>query len=190
MQSKLLITALTLSAPLVLGQVSAGTATIPARAASITTAQADEPVRNTKEWNLKKGLAIKGYDPVAYFPEGGRKAVKGDKNLSHTHKGATYHFATRDNLDRFKKNPARYEPAHGGWCSWAMRDEDKTDIDPKNFIVKDNRLFLFYNGFWGNTKKQWEKGDHRTYEKQADNGWKDLSGEEPRTGGDDDGHQR
>jgi len=187
MQTKPLVAALgiALTAQLVSGQVSETNT----NAASLPISQHDEPVRNTKEWNLKKGLAIKGYDPVAYFPEGGGKAVKGDEALAHSHQGATYHFANRDNLDRFKNNPARYEPAHGGWCSWAMRDEDKTDIDPKNFIVKKNRLFLFYSGFWGNTKKQWEKGDHKTYEKEADSGWKEVSGEEPRTGGDDDGNQ-
>ena len=138
-------------------------------------------VRSTNEWDLgKKNLAIEGYDPVAYFPEGGGKATKGDKKITLEHEGALYRFASTENRDRFAANPAKYEPAYGGWCAWAMLDGDKTEIDPKTFIVKDGRLFLFYNGFFGNTKKDWLKGDHDEQAARSDTEWKKLSGESPR----------
>lgn len=142
------------------------------------------PVRATNAWNLEKKntLAIHGYDPVAYFAEGGGKPTKGDASIATTYQGATYYFATTANRDTFLVNPARYEPAHGGWCSWAMKDGDKVDVNPKTFIVQDNRLFLFYNGLLGNTKTKWLKSEHAAQVREADAKWKALSGEEPRTG--------
>lgn len=145
--------------------------------------QTAPPVRTIKEWSLpKRGtkLAVQGYDPVAYFAEGGGKAKKGKKSIEHVHGGVTYRFVNEKNRDLFKANPARYEPAHGGWCSWAMRSGDKTEVDPKNFIVKDDRLFLFYKGFFGDTRKDWRKTDHAASAKKADDSWRKISREEPR----------
>lgn len=140
-----------------------------------------EPIRTIAEWDLsKKSLAIDGYDPVAYFPEGGSKPTKGKKSISHTHLGVDYRFASEKNKAAFIANPSKYEPAYGGWCAWAMSKGSKTEIDPKTYIVKDDRLFLFYKGVFGNTKKDWERGDHDTLTTQADSEWKAISGESPK----------
>ena len=147
-----------------------------------------EPVRNVAVWNVEKtekakaGLAIHGYDPVAYFPEGGGKAAKGDASLTTSYKGVEYRFVSKEHRDAFLANPARYEPAFGGWCAWAMLDGEKVDVDPESFLVTDNRLFLFYKGFWGDTKAKWsdKAKDQAAEAKQADAKWKDLSGEAPR----------
>lgn len=141
----------------------------------------ESPSRNVKEWNLSKGgLAIDGYDPVAYFTEGGGAAKAGDPKITTTYNGATYRFATEANRTAFLKDPGKYEPAHGGWCSWAMREGDKVEIDPKSFIVKNDRLFLFYKGWLGDTRAKWLKGDHTTEANEADTHWKKTSGESPR----------
>lgn len=143
-------------------------------------------VRAVKDWNLPKAkgtdapLAIQGYDPVAYFPEGGGKATEGSKSIATTYQGVQYRFATTANRDLFLADPAKYEPAHGGWCSWAMKEGDKVEVDPKSFIVQDGRLFLFYNGTWGNTRAKWLKLDHAKAASEADTQWKKLSGEEAR----------
>lgn len=143
-----------------------------------------KPVRNVKEWDVAKRtmLAIQGYDPVAYFPEGGGQAAKGSKDIEAAYEGVTYRFASAEHKDLFLKNPARYEPAHGGWCSYAMwKNGEKVEVDPKSFIVKDDRLFLFYDGWGGDTKKKWlTAGDHEAQAKAADAAWKKLSGEDPR----------
>lgn len=69
-----------------------------------------------KQFNLEKaGLAIQGYDPVAYFTS--HKALEGKKEISAVYNGTTYRFITRQNRDEFTKNPARYEPQYGGWCA-------------------------------------------------------------------------
>jgi len=143
------------------------------------------PVRNIDEWDLgRRNLAIDGYDPVAYFPEGGGDAEKGDKDITLTHKGVVYRFASRANLERFKDNPAKYEPAYGGWCAWAMARGSQTGANPKSFIVKDGRLYLFYDGLWGDTRKDWRAGNHDELSREADGAWREMSGESPRVGPD------
>ncbi len=128
----------------------------------------------------KKDLAIAGYDPVAYFPEGGAKATKGSKKQTLTFRGATYRFASKENLERFRSNPSRYEPAYGGWCAYAMSQEDYTEINPKTFLIQDGRLLLFYNGLFGNTYKSWNEEGPRKLEPLADAYWQSETGEQVR----------
>ncbi len=59
------------------------------------------------------GVAIKGYDTVAYFTEG--RAVKGKSEFSHSWNEATWHFASADNRDLFAADPDRYAPQYGGY---------------------------------------------------------------------------
>ena len=89
------------------------------------------------------GLALKGYDPVAYFRAGG--PVRGRADLTASHDGATYRFASAENRDAFLAAPARYLPQYGGFCAWAVAQGDKADIDPEVFRVVDDRLYLNYN---------------------------------------------
>jgi peroxiredoxin/YHS domain-containing protein len=140
---------------------------------------AAKPVRNTAKWNLEKSsrLAISGYDPVAYFPEGGGKPVAGDAKLTTTVDGVTYRFASSAHRDLFAANPARYQPSYGGWCAWAMLDGEQVEVDPKSFIVKNDRLYLFYDGFLADTRSKWLKGDHTAESAKADAAWKKISGE-------------
>jgi peroxiredoxin len=139
-------------------------------------------VRKTNLWNVGKDtrLGIGGYDPVAYFPEGGGKALKGQEGITLDHLGVVYRFASEANRARFLRDPGKYEPAHGGWCSWAMREGDKVEVDPESFIVSSGRLFLFYKGFWGDTRAKWLAGEHAAEAKEADSQWMKLSGESPR----------
>lgn len=150
-------------------------------AAEAPTAEAGTEPRSVKDHNLAKdGLAIQGYDPVAYFPEGGDKPQQGNKAITAEYRGATYRFASAEHRDLFLKNPKRYEPAYGGWCAWAMKDSEKVEVDPKSFIVKDDRLFLFYNGFIADTRSKWLKGDHNAEAATCDANWKKIAGEEKR----------
>lgn len=136
-----------------------------------------------KTHNLdKSALAIEGYDPVAYFPEGGGKPAKGDAANTVTHEGVTYRFTSRDHAELFKKHPARYVPAHGGWCTYAMgKDGSKVEVDPKSYVVSNGRLFLFYKDLITDTRKSFLK-EQASLTKAADTNWKKLSGEDPRTG--------
>jgi hypothetical protein len=59
------------------------------------------------------GIAIKGYDPVAYFTQG--KPVQGKKEFSHQWNSATWLFGNKMHLELFKGDPARYAPQYGGY---------------------------------------------------------------------------
>ena len=122
-----------------------------------------------KQFNLEDGLAIQGYDPVAYFTLG--KAVKGNKNFSLYHQGITYYFSTTGNKEAFKQDPAKYEPQYGGWCAYAMGAKgEKVEVDPKTFKVLNGKLYLFYNKFFNNTLSSWNK-DEVNLKQQADKNW-------------------
>jgi len=120
----------------------------------------DDERPGLEHYNLSKnGLALDGYDPVAYFPDHGAKATKGLETITAVHKGVTYRFATEANKAKFVKAPESFEPQYGGWCAWAMADGkgDKVGIDPKSFLVEGGQLYLFYDGFFGDTRKSWNK---------------------------------
>ncbi|MGE3106912.1 MAG: YHS domain-containing (seleno)protein [Phycisphaerales bacterium] len=137
--------------------------------------------RDVTQYNLAKDKpAIEGYDPVGYFKEGGGKPMKGTKELAYTYRGVTYYFATKENRDRFKKDPEKYEPAYGGWCASAIADGGRqVEIDPKNFKVTGDRLFLFYKGLLQDAKDFWNK-DEKKHTDEADGWWKKIASEEPR----------
>ena len=146
---------------------------------------AEIPGRNTAEWDLPtrpSEPAIGGYDPVAYFPEGGGVARRGSPIIAVDAAGVLYLFASAENRARFIADPTHYEPAHGSWCSWAMRGGTKTEVDPRSFIVRKGRLFLFYDGIWGDTRALWLETDHGSSVEVADQEWAALSGEGPRGG--------
>ncbi|MBC8034726.1 MAG: YHS domain protein [Chitinophagaceae bacterium] len=122
------------------------------------------------QFNVDKGrLSLDGYDPVAYFKMG--KAVKGKSDLSITHSGIRYQFSSEQNREMFRKQPGLYEPQYGGWCAYAMgKDGSKVEIDPETFKVIDGKLYVFYNKYFTNTLKSWNK-DEVQLKKKADANW-------------------
>lgn len=122
------------------------------------------------QFNLDNGIAIKGYDPVAYFKLG--KAVKGKKEFAVFAQGVTYYFSSVEDKEDFKKDPARYEPQYGGWCAYAMgKDGSKVEVDPETFKLIDGKLYLYYNKFFNNTLKSWNK-DEANLKSNADVNWR------------------
>jgi hypothetical protein len=141
---------------------------------TIGIASAQNPAERRKEFNIEKsGLAIEGYDPVSYFTR--QKAVEGKKEISLVHNGIGYRFSTPQNKELFKAGPAKYEPQYGGWCAYAMGDSgEKVEIDPETFKVTDGKLYLFYNKFFNNTKKSWNK-DEQELKAKADRNWMKIT---------------
>ncbi|MBF7072119.1 hypothetical protein ISG33_01725 [Glaciecola sp. MH2013] len=88
-------------------------------------------------------LAIKGYDPVAYFTMS--KPVLGSANHTATHLGATYQFSSAAHKALFEGNPEKYAPQYGGYCAFGVSKEYKFDIDPQAWAVVDNKLYLNLN---------------------------------------------
>ena len=122
-----------------------------------------------KNYNIKKDIAIEGYDPVSYFDN---KPVEGKEELKFNNKGIIYLFSSPTNLNKFKASPEKYEPAFGGWCAYAMGETgEKVKVDPETFKILDGRLYLFYN-FWGNnTLTDWNKNE-KPLKSKGDQNWK------------------
>jgi YHS domain-containing protein len=95
--------------------------------------------------NTEQGLAIKGYDPVAYFTDA--KPIQGSAQFSATYQGAVYHFVSEEHRDRFIAEPAKYAPQYGGYCAYAMALNTIADIDPDEWAIIDGRLYLNNNFF-------------------------------------------
>lgn len=138
--------------------------------ALVSTSTFSQSAKRLSQFNLEKKVAIQGYDPVSYFTQ--KKAIKGKTTFSHTYEGVIYNFSSQANKDLFIKNPASYEPQYGGWCAYAMGETaEKVEIDPSTFKIIDNKLYLFYNAFFNNTLKTWNK-DESGLKKKADASWK------------------
>ncbi|REG98130.1 YHS domain-containing (seleno)protein [Flavobacterium aquicola] len=114
--------------------------------------------KRTSEYNLDNKVGIQGYDPVSYFKQG--KAIKGKKELIVTYEGVIYQFSSVSNKEFFAKNPSSYEPQYGGWCAYAMGSAgEKVEINPETFKIIDGKLYLFYNAYFNNTLKSWNKNE-------------------------------
>lgn len=89
------------------------------------------------------GVAILGYDPVAYFTDA--KAVPGKPEFTARHDGATWRFATAAHRDAFVADPARYAPQYGGYCAYGVAGNYKVKIDPDAWRIEDGKLYLNYD---------------------------------------------
>jgi YHS domain-containing protein len=137
----------------------------------VISANAQSTEIRQKNFNVKKNLAIEGYDPVSYFDG---KPLEGDEKFQYSYKGITYLFANQVNLNKFKEQPINYEPAYGGWCAYAMGESgEKVKVDPQTFKIVEGKLYLFYH-FWGNnTLEAWNKNE-RSLKAKGDRNWKTI----------------
>ncbi len=106
----------------------------------------------TVQYNSNKGIAIKGYDPVAYFMQ--HKAVEGNKQFSTEWSGSQWKFISQANLDSFKLAPEKYAPQFGGYCAMGVSENHKAPTDPTAWTIVNDKLYLNYNAF---VKEMWLK---------------------------------
>ena len=86
------------------------------------------------------GLALSGYDPVAYFEDG--KPTRGVESLSASYGGARYLFASESHRKLFLENPRKYVPEYGGFCAVGTSFGEKVDVDPETGKVVNGKLYL------------------------------------------------
>jgi YHS domain-containing protein len=98
------------------------------------------------------GLALDGYDPVAYFVDG--TPVRGSAAFEQTIDGTRYRFVSAENRDRFAAEPAKYLPQYGGFCAWAVSRGYTANGDPLAWRIVDGRLFLNYSK---RVQRMWEE---------------------------------
>ncbi|MFN0039492.1 MAG: YHS domain-containing (seleno)protein [Burkholderiales bacterium] len=121
------------------------------------------------EYFEKDGVAIRGYDPVAYFEDG--KATKGNKEYRFEHKGSSFLFASKANRDAFAAAPEKFAPQYGGFCAFGMAGGYKAAVDPAAFSVVNGKLYLNYNR---DVQTQWI-ADVPSFVAKADRNWPAIS---------------
>ena len=89
----------------------------------------------------KLPVAIKGYDPVAYFTVG--KPTRGRPDVSLAWDEHSYQFSSPENRALFKANPARYAPQFSDYCAMALSKGEIVEADPENWTVVDGKLYIF-----------------------------------------------
>jgi len=107
-----------------------------------TAARAGLTQRIVVDWH--SGLAIGGYDPVAYFTDG--KPVAGSPDLELRYGGVIWRFFNLGNRAAFAGHPDVYMPQYGGYDPVSVARGVAVAGDPDVWIIAGERLFLFYNG--------------------------------------------
>jgi len=116
----------------------------------------------------KDGLALQGYDPVAYFTD--NKPMKGNPKIKSSYEGANYYFASAEHKALFDASPAKYAPAYGGYCGYAASIDRLSPISPEWFQIEDGKLILQHN------KKAFDKfnAELKSNVAKADQNWPGL----------------
>ena len=98
---------------------------------------------NTVNTGYFGGVAIMGYDPVAYFTDG--RSMKGSEEFSYDWLGTPWHFASREHRDLFISEPIKYAPQFGGYCAGEVALEGVTiNVDPEAWRIIDGKFYLGY----------------------------------------------
>ena len=141
-----------------------------AAAALLAGAEANAEVpRPVNTLGSPNGVAIRGYDPVAYFRDGGPRL--GKPEFSVRHGGAIWHFGSAEHKALFEADPERYLPAYGGFCAYGTSRGYLVKIEPEAWSIVDGRLYLNYDL---DVRKTWLKRT-KTYIARADGSWPRLS---------------
>ena len=111
-----------------------------------------EPV---EDLNLQQGVALRGYDAVAYFTE--NEAVMGDSAISYQWRGASWQFSSVEHRIEFAADPARYAPQFGGYCAFAVAQGTTADGDPQQWAIVKDKLYVNNNAV---AKKLWDQDRH------------------------------
>ncbi len=119
------------------------------------------------------GLAVHGYDVVAYFTQS--QPTLGRAKHSTVYKDATSRFASAEHLDAFEDDPEKYLPQYGGYCAYGVAVGAKFDGDPHLWRIVFGKLYLNLNE---DVQKTWQK-NVPGYIKKADRNWTKIAGKTP-----------
>ena len=86
-------------------------------------------------------LAIKGYDPVAYFTIG--MPTLGLADIEYEWDEHRYRFSRPGHRELFKADPVRYAPQFGEFCAMALAEGDRDEANPEYWLISDGKLYIF-----------------------------------------------
>ena len=113
-------------------------------------------------------LAFHGVDPVAFIDIENR--ISGTAKFTAVHDGVAYYFSSQDNVDKFEKNPSRYQPQNGGFCTFGVSVGKKFDGNPRYADIVDDKLYVFLNE---HIYKEYLK-DRKGTIRKAEKSWKKI----------------
>jgi hypothetical protein len=87
------------------------------------------------------GLAIHGFDPVAYFTDGTPSLGKGE--FEYRHAGVVWRFRNAGNLAAFAAHPDVYMPRFGGYDPVGVSRGLPVAGDPRIWMISSERVYLF-----------------------------------------------
>lgn len=133
-------------------------------ASTVIAVAADKTLHNLD----KNGIAIQGYDPVAFFTVGA--PVKGNPDITSSYHSATYQFHSAKNKETFDAHPEKYEPQFGGYCAYGVSRNALAPIDINAWQIVDGRLLMQKSLGIRNDFNEDAKGNL----KKADGNWPKL----------------
>ena len=86
-------------------------------------------------------LAIKGYDPVAYFTV--QRATPGVAQFAHDWDEHRWQFSSAHHLALFKADPVRYAPQFASFCAVALGRGEVREANPEYWLISEGKLYLF-----------------------------------------------
>jgi hypothetical protein len=91
--------------------------------------------------NRYSGLAIEGYDPVAYFADG--RAELGRPDFEASEAGTVWRFRNEGNRASFVAHPKIYGPQFGGYDPTGLARGVTYAGNPRFWAIAGQRLYLF-----------------------------------------------
>jgi len=123
----------------------------------------------TIEPALTLRVGLQGYSPVSYIDN--NKAEPGSPRFSAEHEGITYFFTKNAQRQAFVANPAKYEPAYGGYCAYGCAVNGLFTPNPESFKIIDGKINLFIKNDQVDTLQLWNKDGDNAMKKKADGFW-------------------
>lgn len=122
----------------------------------------------TSSINAVDGVAIDGYDPVAYFTDG--EPVRGTPCFEMEHEGTVFRFSSQEHLDQFAESPSAFLPQLGGYSVFGMARGKRYDVNPTSFDIIDGKLYLSRNK---KVRQLWQ-ANPTGYLDRAEENWRAL----------------
>ena len=127
-----------------------------------------QPAWAVKPVNAPDGVAIEGFDVVAYFTDGGE--AKGETEFMHKWKGAIWLFKNAANRDLFAASPEKYAPQYGGYCALSVANGKASKGSGEAWHIEDGKVYLNYDK---DVRRRWLM-DTRGNIHKADDWWPRL----------------
>jgi YHS domain-containing protein len=121
---------------------------------------------------LEKGKALNGHDVISVY---NGETVLGKEELYSTYLSAIYQFATEANKKEFDRNPEKYIPKYGGYCSTAVAEGVLVESNAHSSLIQDGELHVFYKDANEDTQDEWNEKPI-DYKKTAEIQWTKLNG--------------